>query len=502
MNHGARAPVLSRKTWLPLTAGPADQRGMNPVKYISGAALLALAASSGPGQIVIPENASENFGIALHAMGDVDGDGWEDFLAGDSRAPLTVGATTYDAGAAFVCSGRTQEVLARIDPPPPAGVSMEWRSSFGNSVSSIATTATASGRAAVVGAPYYDSALAFLANGLVLVADPEDGSELFRIDHPADLLNQAFGWSVAGISDLTGDGIGDILVGNYPLSGSLPGKVWIHSGANGALIGTIESPVAAAGAIAFGYSVSAIPDITGDGIADIAAGSHLAQSGEKRGLVHLFNGQTRQFLRTITFPMTTTGATAEAVDFGGRILGIPDLTGDSLGDLLVTAPRATRVNPSTLQVQTGLVMLFDGESGSLEEWFWNPSLPADPERLDTAGGSIDYLPQGLDGGEPLIFAGGTNFNQQWESDLGGSVAFTATNRFVAGSVVKPSGVNRLGLGYDLALVDRPGGNPALAIGQPGTEGRVFLLNAKTGEPLAPVTGPLSDIWMMTGPSGR
>ena len=74
----------------------------------------------------------------------------------------------------------------------------------------------------------------------------------------------SFGYSVAGVPDADGDGRSDLLVGapgDGPLS---PGRAYLVSGVNGALLYELVSPNEQFDGN-FGYSVAGIPDADGDG---------------------------------------------------------------------------------------------------------------------------------------------------------------------------------------------------------------------------------------------
>jgi VCBS repeat protein len=78
-----------------------------------------------------------------------------------------------------------------------------------------------------------------------------------------------FGWSVAGVGDVNGDGYGDLIVGAPGI-----GRAYLHYG------GPEAAPVAdvvfhgpGGGPLGFGYSVSSAGDFNGDGYPDIIVGA-------------------------------------------------------------------------------------------------------------------------------------------------------------------------------------------------------------------------------------
>ncbi len=92
------------------------------------------------------------------------------------------------------------------------------------------------------------------------------GSGATLLDLSGAQPNDAFGHSVAGLSDLNGDGVPDIAVGAPATSGNSPGSVSIRSGADGS-----EIWLAVGDEIrdSFGWVVDGAGDINADGIEDV-----------------------------------------------------------------------------------------------------------------------------------------------------------------------------------------------------------------------------------------
>lgn len=81
---------------------------------------------------------------------------------------------------------------------------------------------------------------------------------------------RAFGGVASAIGDVNGDDITDIAVGVHRIFGGEEGFLVVLSGQDGTLLGKLSSP---GGRDRFGASLSGIGDITGDGVSEVAVGA-------------------------------------------------------------------------------------------------------------------------------------------------------------------------------------------------------------------------------------
>ncbi|MEO6709763.1 MAG: integrin alpha, partial [Planctomycetota bacterium] len=182
----------------------------------------------------------------------------------------------------------------------------------------------------LVGAPTADGLQPSSGQAMILSSVTAFPIRIFQGEHTGD----RFGASVAGIGDLTGDGISEVAVGAPELDRtSTPdaGGIYIFNGATGVEIikhaGTFSSDK-------FGWCVAPAGDANGDGTPDYAYGAPYADSnslGVNVGLVKIMSGAT--FLPLLTYWGETAGDY-----FGYSICPIGDLTGDSKADLIAGAP--------------------------------------------------------------------------------------------------------------------------------------------------------------------
>ena len=192
---------------------------------------------------------------------------------------------------------------------------------------------------------------------------PEDAI-LYRYD--GDAPGDWFGYTVAGLGDVSGDGIPDFAVGAHqnqnwgvrPAPDAPPGYVHVYSGADGERLYTLHSSGSAqvdGSDDHFGAAISSIEDLDGDGAREILVGAYLydADDGddesvdENTGGLFLFSGLSGELMHVIG-----------GLEWGDRlawaVTSIDDLDGDGARDLLVGVEKADTsievLNQGSIQV--------------------------------------------------------------------------------------------------------------------------------------------------------
>jgi hypothetical protein len=135
-------------------------------------------------------------------------------------------------------------------------------------------------------------------DGLVLSADcesPTDECVLLRVcgDAPGD----TFGDRLANVGDVNNDGVIDILAGMPGLYLAAPGEARLYSGADGALLFSV---IGLGAQDNLGTAVAGVGDVTGDGVGDFAIGAPGVPRKRKpmAGEIAIYSGATHEVVRT------------------------------------------------------------------------------------------------------------------------------------------------------------------------------------------------------------
>jgi len=320
-----------------------------------------LTAVSEPMEFSSPnEESYGGFGSPISGVPDVNGDGRGDVVIG---APYEDIERPYDnSGRAYVYDGSTQSLLHVLESP-------EGRSNarFGCAVAGI-TDVNGDGKGdIVVGACDRDTiGMPYIhRTGAAHIFDGATGDQLHLLVSPNEQNYGNFGNSVSAVPDLSGDGREDVVVGAYKEDvgdATQAGRAYIFDGATGALLHSLTSP-APESTGHFGKSVSGIPDLNGDGQGDVIVGAEVEnpeRSSSKRGRTYIFSGSSGELLRTLVLPEEDRSKPYYGDSFGDFVAGLWDVSGDGRGDIGVGA-------------DNGKVYIFDGSGGQLLKKLASPN---------------------------------------------------------------------------------------------------------------------------------
>lgn len=287
--------------------------------------------------------AEDELGFSLDTGYDLNGDGWNDILVGAPSAQ--VGALTR-AGYIRVLSGLDGSTLLEIQ-------NTAAEDQFGWSVSWLGDLNGDGKPDFLVGAPQ-SSPGGNTNAGSVFVYSGSSGSLLYRLDgqNPGD----SFGYAVAKIGDVDGDGIPDFAVGApfaSPSGLQQAGIVYVYSGASGSLLYSIDGDEIGAG---LGFSLSSLGDINGDGIPEIlvSAPDSSPDGREEAGSVYIFSGLDGSQLLHFAGPIS-------GEEVGISVSAICDLDNDGFPDLALGSPSASPSNKTF----AGKVYLVSSKTGHI-----------------------------------------------------------------------------------------------------------------------------------------
>lgn len=281
--------------------------------------------------------AINTFGQSM-AMGDFDGDGFEDLVVGASNGSYI--AITYGTGAILsstTVSTDTAVVITGASSSDFFGVNLASGDVNGDGYDDILVGATTSSSAGAVYLIYGKATP--LTSGAV-----ESDSANIKFTGTSENLG------VVALDDLNGDGFADLVIGARlnSTSSESAGAVYILYGRSSTFTTGSMASVASfqftgeAAADKFGSSL-AVGDLNGDGLAEVVAGApNNDDAGIDAGAVYIVYGSTTLLSGSASIGASASKLTGEvagdlAGKAGGLAISAQSIDGDSYNDLLVGA---------------------------------------------------------------------------------------------------------------------------------------------------------------------
>jgi len=265
-------------------------------------------------------NAFDRLGSSVAGLGDIDGDGFDDFAA---SAPYADPNGIYAGGSVFVYSGATGGLIYRVDGVEESySLSVSWAGDIDNDElndfivsytvpegwGEVIVCSGATGGAFLFfseGGGYFGLGLGagdvdgdgfgdiicseswanpngLYGAGSAYVYSGASGNLIYRFD--GRNASEHMGYSVAGAGDVNGDGFSDILVSNNSTNVA---SVFLYSGETGALLLQVDEIISGS---LFGGSLSTAGDINKDGVDDFIVGAGLSDANglSKSGSAYVY----------------------------------------------------------------------------------------------------------------------------------------------------------------------------------------------------------------------
>lgn len=325
--HASRAGFVDADAIPDLIVGAprADVNGgsSGSAHVISGATGLVIHSVHG-------DSSSDQLGRFVGCVGDVDGDGRDEFIVG---APFDDGVGS-NSGMARVYDGATGDELYSVF--GDAAVD-----EFGIAVAG-AGDVNGDGLPDVIVGAHQDA----LGSGYARIFNGATGGVIRTLSGITD--DSSFGRSVAGLGDLDGDGFGEVVVGAFVDStvGINRGRAYVFAGSTGALMHTFQGNKDHDW---FGWSVANLGDLDGDGLNDIGVGAYGVDAGaDAAGRAYAYSSADWSLISTVDGGFVNE-------NLGWRLDGTGDVNGDGFGDYIVGAP---------FEVE-GRALLVSGPDGSV-----------------------------------------------------------------------------------------------------------------------------------------
>ena len=269
------------------------------------------------------------FGFSVSSAGDVNADGFADVI---------VGAPNYDH------DGKTDAGGAWIYVGSGTGLSVTpWDNAFGDQASaqfgfSVSSAGDVNGDGfsdVIIGAPTYDHGQTDEGRAYVFHGSFSGIPAVANRIKESNQTNAQFGYSVAGVGDIHGDGYCDVAVGAPYWSDA--GGVWIYRGSESGVISVPDRYIRSEQEDSlFGYSVAGAGDVNGDSYSDLLVGSpYWEDDAGNEGRAWLYQGSSLGLQSSHSWHAESNSFDAR---MGWSVATAGDVNRDGYSDVIVSAP--------------------------------------------------------------------------------------------------------------------------------------------------------------------
>jgi hypothetical protein len=397
-----------------------------PVNVVYLDRLLGESAELGSsGVAVLGDQSSGALGFGLVDAGDVNGDGFDDFLTGGINRPAvllfgTAAGFPAEIDLAALLPSQGVELTGVVGETAVTGVGDFNGDGFDDfAVGTHQRTQGPNANAGAVYLVYGRASWAATFNLPIVGLNPAEG-----IEFPGQVANEGVGIALAS-ADFNGDCLGDIAIA------ARGGDVHVVFGAPGLpspfLLTTLAGPNGATFQTGSGLmrrrSLAGLGDVDGDGVADLLIGkpeyNPLALPSPP-GVAFVVMGELAGYPSspidiTAAPPIDVVEINGSASDdlAGWAVAGLGDVDGDRLADFVITAPNFDIIS------NEGAAFVFHGDPAILA---------GSPYDIGALGGAQVTIIEGAGGAEKLGFnAAGLDLDSDGLGDL---IVGTSTNHWV------------------------------------------------------------------------
>lgn len=382
--------------------------------YFGGPAGLPTNAS----QIFESNLAGGHLGFSVAAAGDVNGDGYDDVVAGmPGYDVFAIPTSRIDAGRVALYYGSAAGLVAA----PWPGFGSQTGAQLGFAVAGAGDINADGYDDILVGEPYWTSGQASEGRARMYLGGPGGPSNTPTWTVESNQANAHMGWSLAGVGDENGDGRADVVVATPDWTNGAAtqaGRVEFFFGTGTSLNAIANwTTIGGQAGARLGFSVAGLGDVNGDARPDLAVGQPYfdgATAGQvDEGQALVFHGIGNGGFSGSPASIITLG---QGGFFSGyAVAGLGRMNGDVYRDLLVGFP-GYEVYP---EPDIGGIFAFPGGLGGIgASWIMSASsIGANDQCGQSVAGGADF-----DGdGQGDALGGGTG-STTGSTDIGKVIA--------------------------------------------------------------------------------
>ncbi|RKZ30737.1 hypothetical protein DRQ33_07655 [bacterium] len=277
-----------------------------------------------PDLVLTGENNGDHFGVSATTLGDINGDGYDDFAIGANKND----ENETDAGKVYIYYGGDE-----LDSEPDITLTGERANDwFGTAIAGGYDFNSDGKLDFLIGAPYAGRKYAGM---IYLYLGGEDFSKP-ALTIQGENSGDSYGTEVSGLNDVTNDGIADFCVSSVYAdveNVNDAGIVYLYAGGNVISKKPVVKFMGTVSREQMGYQICNPGDVTGDKIPDILIGAPGGGPGGI-GIAYLFAGGTSVRNEPIKKYL---GSHRNSM-FGISVSSAGDFNGDGINDIFIGAP--------------------------------------------------------------------------------------------------------------------------------------------------------------------